>query len=152
MFGVSVARIFGHPFGEIQRRRHTKDLVSWFACSRHGHLHRFTPLGARPSRTPCRWSFGLLVLPWHHAHFLIHDGVSIEVFLVQDEVGKMERQRSQVDFPHRRRSCGGRLPPSGLAFRDGALCFAVGILRKENGMNWDSLREWQFTCFTCGGL
>ena len=65
----------------------------------------------------------------HHAAFVVHDGEQHALFLVQDEILDLERQRSEVDFP-RCRHCRFRgLQMAGVAIHHGALCIAVGVLR-----------------------
>ena len=99
LFGIFVACFFCHPLGQVQHRRHADHFVPRSARPWHGHLHRFFAFGARPSGTSHGWRFGLLGLPWHHHGVLVHDGEPPAFLLVQDEIGKMERQRGALDLP-----------------------------------------------------
>ena len=80
-----------------------------------------------PSGASHRRRFGLLGMPRHHFSVLVHDGEPPAFLLVQDEIGKMDRQRGALDLPYHSRGCRGRLPLGGPAFRHGAIHVAFGV-------------------------
>ena len=66
----------------------------------------------------------------HHALFLLLDGEQFTLFLVQDEISEMERQRSKMGFLDNCSSKSCHLPLGCSSFLDGTIHFDVNILRE----------------------